>query len=67
MINRSKFDVIAAVAAIGVTLPASAEYIRNIGALLLITARRLFDAHIQKNQMRLAPTRRLSVRPKRIC
>lgn len=68
MINKPKLAIIAAVAAIGVRSPASANYIRNFWSLLLTMARRFYDAHMQKVQMRLAPTRHLA-RPqqRRIC
>ena len=62
MINESRLAIIGAVAAVGVMSPAPAEYIRNFGSLLLILARRFCDAHMQKVQRRLAPTRRLGVR-----
>jgi len=58
MINKSKLDIIAAVAAVGVRSAASAEFIRSFGSLLFM-ARRFYDAHMQNVQMRLAPTRRL--------
>ncbi len=70
MINKSKLAIMA-VAAAGVTSPAS-KYIRNFGSLLLTMARCFYDSHMQKVQMRLAPTRRMGVRlngskPRRIC
>lgn len=71
MINTSKLAVMA-VAAAGVTSPAS-KYIGNFGSLLLTMARCFYDAHMQKVQMRLAPTRRMGVvrlngsQPRRIC
>ena len=58
MINKSKLAIIAALAW---TSPAS-EYFRNFGSLALIMARRFYDAHMQKVQMRFAPTRRMGVR-----
>ena len=61
MINTSKLAIIAALAAVGVTSQAS-KYIRNFGSLLLTMARRFYDAHMQKVQMRFAPTRRMGVR-----
>ena len=67
MINTSKLAVMA-VAAAGVTSPAS-----KFGSLLLTMARYFYDAHMQKVQMRLAPTRRMGVvplngsQPRRIC
>lgn len=54
MISKSKVITIAAIAAVGV---ASAEYIRNFESLLFIVVQRLYDAHVEKVQMRLAPTR----------
>ncbi len=70
MINKSKLAIMA-VAAAGVTSPAS-KYTRNFGSLLLTMARCFYDSHMQKVQMRLAPTRRMGVRlngskPRRIC
>jgi hypothetical protein len=61
VINKSKPAIIAAVAAMGGTSPASASYIRNCSSLLLTMAQRFYRAHIEKAQMRLAPTRRLDV------
>lgn len=59
MISKSKVIILAAIAAAGV---ASAEYIRNFEFLLFIVAQRFYDAHVEKVQMRLAPTRRAGVR-----
>ena len=64
MINTSKLAVMA-VAAAGVTSPAS-KYIGNFGSLLLTMARCFYDAHMQKVQMRLAPTRRMGVTTERV-
>jgi hypothetical protein len=68
VINKSKCAIVAAVAVDGVTSPAPAVNIRNFASLLFIMARRFYNAHMQKVQMRLAPTRRLG-RPqlRRIC
>jgi hypothetical protein len=70
MINTSELAIMA-VAAAGVTSPAS-KCIRNFGSLLLTMARRFYDSHMQKVQMRFAPTRRMGMRlngsqPRRIC
>ena len=59
MINTSELAIMA-VAAAGVTSPAS-KYIRNFGSLLLTMARCFYHSHMQKVQMRLAPTRRMGV------
>ena len=62
MINKPKLAILAAMAVVGVPSLASAEYIRNIESLPLMMARRFYDAHMQKVQMRLAPTKWLGVR-----
>jgi|SoiMethySBSTD1v2_1073268.scaffolds.fasta_scaffold340744_3 hypothetical protein len=71
MINKSKLAIMAAAAAAGVTSQVS-KYIRNFGSLLLTMTRCFYDSHMQKVQMRFAPTRRMGVRlngsqPRRIC
>jgi hypothetical protein len=58
VINNSKLAIIA-VAAVR-TASAASDYIRNFGSLLLIMTRRFYDAHMQKVQMRLAPTKWLT-------
>ena len=67
MINKSKLALIAASAAASVASPASAEYIRNYGSLLLMMARRWYDAHMEKVQMRLAPTNCIDVTRRGSC
>lgn len=66
MITKPEVVMIAAAAAVGVTSPAPAKYIRNLGALLLMTSRGLYYAHMQTGQMRLASTRRLGTRDHRL-
>ena len=58
MVYKSKLALFAAAAAAGMAAPALAEYIRNYGSLLAIMAQRIYIAHMEKVQMRLAPTRR---------
>jgi hypothetical protein len=57
MIDKSKLAVIAAGTALGIALPASAGFVRNYGSLLSTMARRLYHAHLERAQMRLAPTK----------
>jgi hypothetical protein len=57
MIDKSKLAVIAASAASGIAMPASAGFVRHFGSLLSMTARRLYHAHLERIQMRLAPTK----------
>jgi hypothetical protein len=56
MIEKLKLALFAADAAASVGSRASAGSIRDYGSLLLTTARRLYDAHLERAQMRLAPT-----------
>ena len=55
MINKSKPVLISGHTAIRIALPAAAEYIRTYGRFLFKTVERLYDAHMVKAQMRLAP------------
>jgi hypothetical protein len=57
MIDKSKLAVTAASAASGMALPASAGFVRHFGSLMSTTARRLYHAHLERVQMRLAPTK----------
>jgi len=53
--SKSKPVLISAPATMRTTLPAVAGYIRKCGQFLFKTAERLYDAHMLKAQMRLAP------------
>lgn len=66
MINKPDLVIIAAAAAMGVTSPAPAKSIRDVGSLLHMMVWRFYDARMQTVQMRLAPTRRLGVRDHRL-
>ena len=57
MIDKSKLAVIAASTALGIALPASTGLVRNYGSLLSTMARRLYHSHLERTQMRLAPTK----------
>jgi hypothetical protein len=57
MIDKSKLAVIATSAALGMALPASTGFVRHFGSLLSTRARRLYHAHLERVQMRLAPTK----------
>ena len=57
MVYKSKLAFVAAAAA-GIAASAWADYVRNYGSLLAVVARRSYDAHMEKAQMRLAPIRR---------
>jgi hypothetical protein len=56
MIEKLKLALFAADAAASVGSRASAGSIRDYGSLLIMKAQRLYDAHLERAQMRLAPT-----------
>lgn len=57
MLDKSKLAPTSAHPAIHIAASAFAEVVRKCEWLLFETAQRLYDSHVEKAQMRLAPTR----------
>lgn len=59
MINKTRPGAVAVVASV---VQAGASYAEKLGSLFAVTLQRLYDAHMEKAQMRFAPTPILSGR-----
>jgi hypothetical protein len=59
MINKAMLGAAAVVAGVA---QAGAKYAEKLGSLFAVTLQRLYDAHMEKAQMRFAPTPILSGR-----